>query len=100
MMQQSVYISVEMATVIATRIQFHIKHDIAEHYIEVPVRDENGGMHAFLLRPILEQDLLPLVDKKNVVKCIANDGLRIDIWLPPPTQWPTTPATLHVESQA
>jgi len=79
---------------IASALNDFIKTKSVDEHFSVTTVDGESRHTEFWVRPMLEQDLLPLADNTQLVKCIELDGRRIDIFLPPKAKINDAPAMI------
>lgn len=69
---------------IASALDHFVREGITEKHFSVTARDTDGIAYQFWIRPLMAQDFMPLADDEQLIKCIANDGKRVDVLLPRP----------------
>ena len=82
---------------VASIIDHFVQNSFSDRYFELEVLDKGEESSKVWLRPILEQDFFLSADKSQIIRCIAEDGRRIDVLIPPAGQKAQHPATILIE---
>lgn len=88
--------SLQSALEVASMINYFVQNLFSDKYFELAIRDGDGVESKLMLRPILEQDYFLSADESQIIRCIADDGKRIDILIPPVGLKAIQPATVVV----
>ena len=67
---------------VASALDHFVKEGITDQHFQICVRGAGGEERDIWVRPLLSQDFIPSADQSQVIKCIADDGRRVDILLP------------------
>lgn len=82
----------------ASAINHFVKHNIEDKYFLIVVLDANNVEEEIFIRPMFGQDFIPSADGSQMIKCMAEDGRRIDVVIPPADLRQTHQALVAIES--
>lgn len=90
------FVTTTSALEVASALDYFVQEGITDKHFEITVRSGSGEESTIWVRPILAQDFIPTANDGQIVKCIADDGRRIDILLPQIKLRDSTPASVVV----
>ena len=68
---------------VASAINHFVQNEIDNKYFLIVVLDTKNNEEEIFIRPMFGQDFIPSVDGSQMIRCMAEDGRRIDVVIPP-----------------
>lgn len=69
---------------VASAVNYFVQNSVDDKYFLIVTIDSNGIEEEIFVRPMFGQDFIPSADGSQVIRCMAEDGRRVDVVIPRP----------------